>query len=341
MTSLNYVNSKYFKLVHSSSEVHSELDISARCDICGDSKKDKTKKRLHLFSKPSWEHDTINCFNCQASMSPWNYFKEYHPSVFPQYKNELQQIKLSSLSFNTLFNSEEKSEIKEDLEFNVTFNFDVPKKPRPPLLFKPPESLIKLPKEAKEYLENRKVVYEDSWLYSNSILEINGAELRLFNHIIIPFEYEDSWFGFQAVNINKKQYFIYLPQENYGLKLWNFYNTNLDEPVYFFESIFDAKSSGLKNIVSLMGISIDKNIKSLYKTPIFVFDNQKVDEASYNETEKLLNEGEKVMVWPTNASTFKDLNDIAKRGVPLEKIANFVEANIYSGMEGLVKLKLG
>lgn len=333
MLSLDYINAKYFKLVNPAADVTSELDISTRCHICGDSKKDKNKKRLHLFTKPSWNHDTVHCFNCLTTLSPWNYFKEYHPSIFPQYRNEIQQLKLNSLALNEIFTEE------KDLE--SSFNVSSFIKPTPQELFDLPESLIPLTKEALEYLDKRKVEPEDTWMFSNSVIRIGDIELHLKNHIIIPFLYSNKLYGFQAVCINKKQYFIYLPKENYGFKLWNFYNVPLDETVFFFESVFDAKSSGLENIISILGISIDSKIKELFKDRVFVFDNQQCDARSYEETEKLLKEGEKVMVWPKESERYKDLNDLVKAGASREKVANFIKKNIYSGMEGLIKLKLG
>jgi hypothetical protein len=217
----------------------------------------------------------------------------------------------------------------------------LPVKPIPKELFDLPESLIPLTKEALEYLERRRVEPEDTWMFSNSVINIGEVVLHLKNHIIIPFLYMNRLYGFQAVSIDKKQYFIYLPKENYGFKLWNFYNVPIDSQVFFFESVFDAKSSGLENIISILGISIDNKIKELFKDRVFVFDNQRCDARSYEETEKLLKEGEKVLVWPKESEQYKDLNDLVKAGASRDKVATFIRKNIYSGMEGLLKLKLG
>lgn len=331
---MNPLNEKFFRLIHTSSEKHSELDISARCDICGDSKKDKTKKRLHLYTKPNWDNDSINCFNCGYTGTPYQYFKEYHPEIFNQYKNEINNNKLESINFLGLFETSKETESSK--EIISSFKLDIL---TPPFLFNKP-TLKELPEVAREYLNKRGLVPEDNWVYSDGLININGTELRLFNHIIIPFTYLDKWYGFQAVNIEKKQYFIYLPVENNGFKIWNLYNIDYSEPVYIFESILDAKSSGHKNIVAVMGITINEEILKLFSNPIFCFDNQQIDEASYRESEKLLKQGKSVFIWPKSSKSFKDFNDIAKKRVQPEKIARFIDTNIFSGIEGLIKLKL-
>jgi len=336
LNSLDYINEKFFKLTHPNSEKHSSMDIGARCPVCGDSSKDKSKKRLHLYTKPHWEHDSINCFNCNYSATPYTYFKEYHSTIFPQYKNEIQQLKLNSINPFKVF--EDPKEIRD-----ISTDFVVKEStiPKPKILFDCPTSLVDLTPEALEYLKKRNIEPQDSWKYSNSQIDIHGAELKLFNHIIIPFNLGNKWYGFQAVNITKKQYFIYMPNENAGFKIWNFYNINLDETVYIFESIFDALSSGKENCVSTLGITISEEVSNSIKDKVFCFDNQRVDEASLRESEKLLISGNKVMVWPMKSKGFKDFNDLVKGGLNKDKVSKFISMNVYSGLEGRVKLKLG
>ena len=59
-----------------------------RCQICGDSKKSKTKKRGWIY----WDKKTncyiYHCFNCGVTMSFLNFLKQYHADAFKDYIRE-------------------------------------------------------------------------------------------------------------------------------------------------------------------------------------------------------------------------------------------------------------
>jgi len=51
-----------------------------RCNVCGDSKTDNSKKRAWFFQKKSkW---MFHCFNCSTSHSFRNYVKYYHSEAY-------------------------------------------------------------------------------------------------------------------------------------------------------------------------------------------------------------------------------------------------------------------
>ena len=60
-----------------------------RCNVCGDSKKNRSKRRGYiLMQKKNW---VFKCHNCGKSMSAEKWLKEYYPVVYKQYIVELLQ----------------------------------------------------------------------------------------------------------------------------------------------------------------------------------------------------------------------------------------------------------
>ena len=81
---------KYFNLVLTSKNVVIRRDLyQFRCNICGDSKKNKSKKRGYLLlHNDRW---SFKCHNCGISMSAENWLKKYFPIQYKQYLVEILQ----------------------------------------------------------------------------------------------------------------------------------------------------------------------------------------------------------------------------------------------------------
>jgi len=212
-----------------------------------------------------------------------------------------------------------------------------------PILIDPVGNLTKLPQEALDYIRNRGIEPKEDWLYSpkNNKIKFNETTQFLSEFIIIPLTIGNKWYGFQALAYKQKKFFVYMVTGNQGWKVWNWDNIDKEKPVYIFESIYDAMSSGLDNVIAQLGANLSEDrIKDL-KEPIFCLDNQVVDEKSKEETLKYLEKGYKCFLWPENTpEKFKDTNDLRKVNVPFEKIANLIKSNIFSGMKGIIKLKM-
>ena len=96
---LNPINVKYWELIHDSESLgyHKVDDYNARCDVCGDSKTRKNLKRLHLYRKPSYDDDSIKCYNCGSNYTMYSYLRDNHPELLSSYSQEIGHNKLNSL----------------------------------------------------------------------------------------------------------------------------------------------------------------------------------------------------------------------------------------------------
>lgn len=299
-----------------------------RCPICGDSKKNKHKKRGWVLDTPEYPFLIYKCFNgeCYWGGTFKNFLYNFYPELYKKYKNKLKQklydkVKneniISKKNNTTLLNQ---NETKENNKFKLKL-FKLNSE-----LFKP----ITEYKEPLEYLKKRKIPEE----YFEKIFFCIDKNSIYNDMIIFPFEYKKGlYYGFQGRSYKYKSFLTYSKNDNF--KVYNYFNVDLTQPVYIFESIID--SLFVKNSIAMLGVDISKEILNTIQTPIFVLDN---DDAGYNKIEKYLKLGYKCVIFPDNIKC-KDVNDmIVKENFTKEDIYNIIQYNIYQGNEGLIKLKL-
>ena len=89
---INYVDAKVWEnLPESSLKSCNNSEITFRCPICGDSKKNKLKKRGYFYRKTG----TFYCFNCGTSMTGYDFLKAICPKdVFDRIIQEYKVLKI-------------------------------------------------------------------------------------------------------------------------------------------------------------------------------------------------------------------------------------------------------
>ena len=167
-------------------------------------------------------------------------------------------------------------------------------------------------------------------------LSLFGKTIFGENSIVIPFLTKDNKvFGFQTRSTVDKKFFIVLNSNFEGHKIWNLDLVDKSKTIYAFESIFDAVSSGLDNIIALLGIhnykNLDKNLDVVY-----CLDNQKVDQTSLEISKEIAKKNLRLFVWTTDK--VKDFNELLVKVKDRNKIANYIKNNIYNGLDAYVRL---
>jgi len=347
MAIIEPLEQKYFLLETSSKDIGyiKSDDISKSCDICNEGSSYGRKHRLHLYTKPTYDTPSIACFNCGYKGNMYSYLRDYHPTLFDQYKKEKMGSTFKELKLSKNKNKNSNNETTEDINLDNIFSSHKTK--HTPILGDLPKSFKPLLEfeEPIKYLKNRKIENYDRWYFSpkdNNIV-FNGAEVRLSEYIIIPFYKEDKIYGFQALSYKQKRFFVFLLKGNDSWKVENWFNIDREKNIYVFESVYDRLSSGLDNTISQMGASLSvERIEELNKNKlVFCLDNQNIDEASQRESLKYAEKGYNVFIWPTKIpKKFKDTNDLLKGGVPKEKIKEIIENNTFSGTEAILRLKM-
>ena len=335
---LDPLNIKYFRFaVGSDIGKETPNDISAKCIICGDSEKDQRQKRLHLFRKSSYTDDKIHCFNCEFSGNMYMFLKECNTNLYEQYKKEKRES-----NFNNLKQKHTEPKEYDDIDIGYTYKPKVKVKS-----FKFPKEFIPASESERGtmYLTGRNLGTEDIY-FAPSGVNMGDKFLPIKDSIIIPLWYKKEKnlvYGFQARSIEGKTFYSYIPEENTGYKVWfggNFPKKK-GETVIVTESIFDSMSTGFKreNVCAILGASENEFLTKMFNNVIYCLDNQRKDMTSLQKSKELLERGERVFIWPKEIEE-KDFNAMRINGWSGEMVKNLIKNNIFTGLKGILTLKL-
>jgi hypothetical protein len=317
---LSYTDVKYFKLSVGQDRIKRETDsdISAKCPLCHDK-----EPRLHLYENNGVV--LVHCFRgeCSHHSNLWNFIKLNSPALLDSYKRETFGEVMKSLK-----SSIETPIKKEQSKIQIT------PVPLEPLLKDVTESL-----ETLEYLWGRKIDYDPrnfgKWYFGYQDLEIDGTLYKITNSVVIPL-YDDAqrMYGFYSRSIKYKNFITYMHENNFGYKIWNWFNIDKELPVYIFEGIFDAISSGKKNIIALMGAKIPEERLKELKNPVFCLDN---DKTGWQNGVYYSSLGYNIFIQP-DLYIEKDMNNILQNHPELN-ISQMINDNIYTGISAQIRLK--
>ena len=316
---MDLIDSKYVGLISSRlqkfKKVKNDL-YNFRCPICGDSQKNKNKMRGYIYVVKN--NTNFKCHNCGASLSLNNLIKKLDTTLHKQYT--LEKFK----------------------EGHTGRNFVVEE---PVFQFKKPvfRKKLDLPKatenpDAREYLEKRKLNPE-KFYFADKFKQWTNSKKQTFDtigrdesRIIIPmYDREKNLIGFQGRSLvpNSVKYITVMLDDD-SPKLYGLETIDEEKPIYIVEGPFD--STFVENAVAMCGSDVD--IRSLgWGDHIWVLDNEPRNREIVNRIAKLIDRGEKVVIWGNNIVE-KDINDMVLAG---HDVMSMIKLNTYSGLEAKVK----
>ena len=316
---MDLVDSKYISLVSSRLQKFKRVKADLynfRCPICGDSSRNKNKARGYFYAVKN--NTNFKCHNCGASLSLNNFLKKIDPTLYKQYT--LEKFK----------------------EGHTGKNFVVDE---PNFVFKKPvfKSKIVLPlcdevESSRTYLQNRRIDPR-KFYYAENFKAFCNTYKKVFTNttidesrIIIPlYDESKTLIGFQGRAL-KSSYtkYITVMLDDEAPKLYGLETINEKEPIYIVEGPFD--STFVENAVAMCGSDVD--IRSFnWSNHIWVLDNEPRNREIVNRIAKLIDRGDKVVIWPTTIQE-KDINDMILAG---HDVMNMLKLNTYSGLEAKIK----
>jgi hypothetical protein len=340
MAIITDIDKRYFLMTNTASKPPKEgmNDIAICCPICGEGKSWNRKQRLHLYIKPTMDDAVIHCFNCDFSGKMRKYLEQVDEGLMHQYINETKTEKFNNLDVAFTI-SQDKLRSKSEIKIIKLSDFG---------FIKATDS-----KKAMSYLYKRCLStdkFKEFYYAENSTFTFNGKEHKLYSGIISPLWYNRSKgeiYGFQYRSIEGKQFLTFLPPENQGYKIYNYFESKRDK-LYVFESVFDLMSVDFpfENKIAILGSDLPDKILDETKEIILVLDNTLTDETSKRKIEKYCKKYNniKVFIWPSSMRNFKDFNSILQdansKGFKKteSKLSKIISLNIFSGTEALVKL---
>ena len=316
---MDLIDSKYISLVSSRLQKFKKVKpdlYNFRCPICGDSQKNKNKCRGYFYVVKN--NTNFKCHNCGASLSFNNFIKKVDVTLHKQYT--LEKFKEGHTGRNF---------VTEEPEF--TF-----KKP----IFKKKLDLPKASENffAKEYLEKRKL-NPDKFYFTDTFKEWTNTKKQTFDstyrdepRIIIPmYDTSKNLIGFQGRSLTHNSVkYITVMLDDEAPKLYGLESIDENKPIYIVEGPFD--STFVENGVAMCGADVDVGSFG-WSDYIWVLDNEPRNREIVNRIAKLIDRGEKVVIWP-NQIIEKDINDMVLGG---QNIMDVLKSSTYHGLEAKVK----
>ena len=316
---MDLIDAKYISLVSSRLQKFKKVKADLynfRCPICGDSQKNKNKARGYMYVVKN--NTNFKCHNCGASLSLNNFLKKIDTTLYKQYT--LEKFKEGHTGRNF---------VTDEPEFNF-------KKP----IFKKKLNLPKASENdfAKEYLTKRKLD-PDKFYYAEKFMEWSNTQKQMFDRIgkdepriIIPlYDESKTLIGFQGRALGSSfTKYITIMLDDEAPKLYGLDKIDKSKSIYIVEGPFD--STFVENAVAMCGSDVD--IRSFgWSDYIWVLDNEPRNREIVNRVSKLIDRGDKVVIWPSNILE-KDINDMI---LARHDVMSMLKLNTHSGLEAKIK----
>ena len=330
---MDIIDSKFIGLVSSRLQKFKKVKANLynfRCPICGDSQKHKNKARGYIYQVKT--NTNFKCHNCGASLSFNNFLKQIDSTLHKQYIME---------KFKEGFAGGKNFVVDEP-----QFTFTSPKFRKKDIC----DDLVKISElntthRAKKYLINRGIKEDilSKLYYCPNFKEWTNRHKKTFEstkhddqRIIIPLRYPDGQlFGYQGRSLDptSKMRYITVMLDEDAPKLYGLEKINTEKPIYILEGPFD--SLFVENSVAMCGSDVDIR-RFGWGDYIWVFDNEPRNREIVTRIEKLINRGDKVVIWPSIIQE-KDVNEMI---LAKHNICTILEGSTYSELTAKLKLNL-
>ncbi len=317
---MDIIDSKYIGLISSRLQkfkrVKSNL-YNFRCPICGDSQKHKNKARGYFYQIKT--NTNFKCHNCGASLSFNNFLKQIDSTLHKQYT--LEKFKEGHAGGRNFVVEEPKFDFTKPV---FKSKLDLPKASEVPM--------------AKEYLIKRRLD-PNKFYFAQKFQEWTNKQKQTFDNIVrdecrivIPlYDTNSELIGFQGRSLvpNSIKYITVMLNDNKP-KIYGLEKINEREPIFIVEGPFD--STLVENSIAMCGSDVDIRTYN-WSDYIWVFDNEPRNREINNRVSKIIDRGDKVVIWPNHIKQ-KDINDMVLSNIDVMSV---LKSNTYSGLKAKVK----
>lgn len=344
----DYVIKKFYEYGYGVEYLKSNDTYHCSCPICLEGKSFGKKKRCWYIPAK----DLIYCHNCGWSSRPLKWIMQTGDLSYEDVRTEVNEGEYNIINLDRR---------NDEQTFLNSIHIDTDE-----VL---PENIIDLSNKLQlEYYNGNSVITKALKYISKRRLDTAINRPKTFfislkdrthkNRLVIPF-YDSNgkviFYQSRAIGANIDDFMEdvkYLSKKNSQKSIFNIDKVDDDmEEIFLFEGPID--SCFVKNGVAVGGItpSREKSLTDVQEEQlecfkmthrfIWVLDSQWLDDASYEKTRLLLENGESVFIWPEKiGKRYKDFNELCvaanQNEVPRECIVN----NTLTGEMGLLKYKL-
>lgn len=319
---MSYIDTKYINLISIRLDKFAKKKdnlYNFRCPYCGDSARNRNRARGFFYSKNA--NMVYKCHNCGVGRTLANFLKDLDVTLHDEYVMERFKSGLTGAGMNVA---------------EPKFEFQKPVFKKTPLSELTKVSELNNSHPAKQYLLNRQIPekYFSKFYYAEDFHAWAKTEAKIKeSRIIIPLMSKSGkLFGYQgrALDKNSKLRYITTILDDKYVKLFGLDSVDYNKTIYVTEGPFD--SLFLSNAIAMCGSDVHLD-KSIYKDRVFILDNEPRNLEIVKRYEKLIDSGEKIVIWPSTVKE-KDINDMVIAGINPQQIIN---QNTYQGLEAKVQ----
>ncbi len=328
-----YIDRVSVRLEQYSVQQHVPYKAVFRCEVCGDSGKNKFKKRGYILEKS--EGIFYFCHNCGYNKHFDSYMKERHYDLFREYYIELMTDKnLAEKAKAQPKQAEPEPTPVKDINY-LDGLIDV-------LDLEEDHHCIEylMYREFPDFSRGQFYYTDTFYQYINSIVpeKIKDYVQQKYEHsrLVFPLRTEDGkMFGVnaRAFDDNANRY-LTVKFEDHN-KIYGLEKLNRSQHCYVVEGPID--SLFLPNCLALAGT--DADISLVFKDNsqfTLVLDNQPRNKEVVRKYAKYISKGFNIVIWPDNTEQ-KDINEMILAGKTEQYILAVVKQNTFKGLMAEVK----
>lgn len=299
------------------------------CGICKEGNSWGRKRRLYFLVK----ENVICCHNCGWYGSPIDWVRE-----------------VTGMSWREIYQETEDYDMLPDQQNDQSERtFETPDLPQDCINMFDSHQLRyygdnQIVKRCLDMIASRRL---DTAVNKPKALYLSLTDKTHKNRLIIPFYNVDGKVShYQTRKLLADNTPKYLSKTNNEKTLFNVDRLNDPDHIFIFEGPVD--SFFVRDSVAVAGIQDNGNLsltssqhkqldRFILSKRVWVLDN---DATGRSKSEKLLQRGESVFIWPRELSQFKDMNDLCIHTNRDEISRGFILKNTCSDVKGIVSLKL-
>lgn len=342
-----WIDQKYLKQISYRLEGFKESKLNpylamARCPRCGDSKKNKRKRRGGFFERgPNIFYKCMNCMSDEV-MHFSQFLKEFDPALHNVYK--LETFKDSTQSTYRVVESDKSQDLL--LRTSIT---DFMLSQKSAYFFNGTTKISDLPDHniAKKYLLDRKIpnnfieklAYTDTffkWASGNTDrFEIN-LEYEDHPRIIIPwYNTANEVFAYSARSLlgQDPKYYMIVLDHTYP-KFFGLERLDFKGKIYVVEGPVD--SMFIPNCVAV-GSAALTTFEDKHKDVVYIWDNEKRNSDVVKLMMKAARSDKKIFI-PPDTYKPKDINDAILTGMKVDDIMDIIQRNTYQGVPAIMRM---
>lgn len=303
---------------------YSPYRANFRCHICGDSQKNKFKRRGYILEQTGFL--IYHCHNACGTIGFEKYLKDYQPDLYSMYKFEL-------LRNNAREIEPEIEEPFEEVKINQFTHEEIGL------------NNFTTDKLAYEYISSRRIPEEfwDDIYYTDKFFGFINSKLdekfdpdwndRIDERIVLPLRWFDgSIFGVigRATSPSNQLRYLTVKFDNSKPKIFGLDRVNRFEDIRCVEGPID--SFFIDNAVALAGT--DGNPEEVFDKSqvIMVLDNQPRAPDVLKKYEKYIDLGYRMVIWPSHIRG-KDPNEmILNKELSIGQLNSVISRHTYSGV---------